>query len=274
MFMFNVDKIIQELIKHSPDIVKSVRLALHDATKNADFIFLDEKSFKSSPSISIDYALMEKSKCVVVVSLDAKWSDVGSWSALYNIGKKDSNGNVITGNVIIKDAINTYVNANNRKIVTIGVENLIVVDTPDATFISTREKAHEVSEIVKKMQLSRSKEFDSHRKVYRPWGWYDSIDLGMNYQVKRLHVKPGAKLSLQKHHKRAEHWVVVKGQATVVNGGVTLILNVGGSTYIPLGAVHSLENKEKELLEVIEVQSGEYLGEDDIIRIDDIYGRK
>ena len=186
----------------------------------------------------------------------------------------DDNGNVIKGDVMIKDTINTYINAHHHKVVALGIRDLIVVDTPDATFISTQNKSHEVDSIVEVMQLDGYKECDSHRKVYRPWGWYDSIELGLNYQVKRLHIKIGAKLSLQMHQKRAEHWIVIKGVATVVNGKGKLTLNVGESTYIPLGVVHSLENNGRELLEVIEVQSGKYLGEDDITRFEDAYGRK
>jgi mannose-1-phosphate guanylyltransferase/mannose-6-phosphate isomerase len=272
--MFYADKVLKELAIYSPNIVKSTKSALNNATKDLDFIRLDRESFKSSPSGSIDCVLMEKSNNVVVVPLDAQWSDVGSWSALYNTGEKDDNGNVIKGDVMIKDTINTYINAHHHKVVALGIRDLIVVDTPDATFISTQNKSHEVDSIVEVMRLDGYKECDSHRKVYRPWGWYDSIELGLNYQVKRLHIKIGAKLSLQMHQKRAEHWIVIKGVATVVNGKGKLTLNVGESTYIPLGVVHSLENKGRELLEVIEVQSGKYLGEDDITRFEDAYGRK
>jgi len=274
MCMFYADKVLKELAIYSPNNVKSTKSALNNATKDLDFIRLDRENFKSSPSGSIDCVLMEKSNNVVVVPLDAQWSDVGSWSALYNTGEKDDNGNVIKGDVMIKDTINTYINAHHHKVVALGIRDLIVVDTPDATFISTQNKSHEVDSIVEVMQLDGYKECDSHRKVYRPWGWYDSIELGLNYQVKRLHIKIGAKLSLQMHQKRAEHWIVIKGVATVVNGKGKLTLNVGESTYIPLGVVHSLENNGRELLEVIEVQSGKYLGEDDITRFEDAYGRK
>lgn len=274
MCMFYADKVLKELAIYSPNIVKSTKSALNNATKDLDFIRLDRESFKSSPSGSIDCVLMEKSNNVVVVPLDAQWSDVGSWSALYNTGEKDDNGNVIKGDVMIKDTINTYINAHHHKVVALGIRDLIVVDTPGATFISTQNKSHEVDSIVEVMRLDGYKECDSHRKVYRPWGWYDSIELGLNYQVKRLHIKIGAKLSLQMYQKRAEHWIVIKGVATVVNGKGKLTLNVGESTYIPLGVVHSLKNKGRELLEVIEVQSGKYLGEDDITRFEDTYGRK
>jgi len=273
MFMFQTSTLINELSEYSPNIVISVIDAVRKSKQDLDFIRLDEKSFKSSPSDSIDYALMEKSNNVVVVPLDAQWSDVGSWSALYDIGEKDNNGNVINGDVITIDTKNTYIGANHHMVTTLGVENLIVVDTPDATFIATQDKAHEVKAIVGSLQSDIRDEGDAHRKVYRPWGWYDSIEHGSNFQVKRLHVNPGEKLSLQMHHKRAEHWVVVSGVATVTNGNQELTLTKGQSTYIPLKTTHCLENKTDEPLEIIEVQSGEYLGEDDIVRFDDIYGR-
>jgi len=217
---------------------------------------------------------MEKSDNVVVVPLDAQWNDIGSWSALYDIGIKDTNGNVIKGDAITQDTTNTYINANHHIVATVGVDNLIVVDTPDATFIATQDKAQEVKSLVESLQANGRDEGAIHRKVYRPWGWYDSIESGKHFQVKRLHVNPGAKLSLQMHHKRAEHWVVVSGTATVVNGEGVLTLEEGDSTYIPIGVTHSLENKANKQLEVIEVQSGVYLGEDDIVRFKDIYGRE
>jgi len=273
MFMFKADTLIDELNTLSPEIVASVKTAVNNAEQDLDFIRLDKQAFESSPSDSIDYALMEKSDNVVVVPLDAGWSDVGAWSALYDIGVKDSSGNVIKGDIIIQDTTNTYINADYHMVAAIGVDNLIIIDTPDATFITTQDKAQEVKGIVDSLQASGRCESTAHRKVYRPWGWYDSIESGEYFQVKRLHVKPGAKLSLQMHHKRAEHWVVVSGRATVTNGEQTFSLNKGESTYIPLGVTHALENQTKAPLEIIEVQSGAYLGEDDIIRFEDIYGR-
>jgi mannose-1-phosphate guanylyltransferase/mannose-6-phosphate isomerase len=273
MFMFKASILIDELTTHSPGIVKAVNNSVDDAVQDLDFIRLDRQAFGSSPSDSIDYALMEKSNNVVVVPLDAQWSDIGSWSALYDIGTKDGNGNVIKGDVMAQDTTNTYINANHHMVVTIGVDNLIVVDTPDATFISTQDKAQEVKNIVESLQANGRDEGGVHRKVYRPWGWYDSIEFGEHFQVKRLHVNPGEKLSLQMHHKRAEHWVVVNGTATAINGEDVLTLAEGESTYIPIGTTHSLENKSSEPLEVIEVQSGAYLGEDDIVRFEDVYGR-
>ena len=273
IFMFKANTLIDELTTHSPDIIKSVNSAISNAKQDLDFIRLDKKAFESSPSDSIDYALMEKSSNVVVVPLDAQWNDIGAWSALHDIGTKDANGNVIKGDVIAQDTTNTYINANHHMVATIGVDNLIVVDTPDATFIATQDKAQEVKSIVESLQDSGRCEGAAHRKVYRPWGWYDSIEMGEHFQVKRLHVNPGAKLSLQMHHKRAEHWVVVSGTATAINEEEVLTLKEGDSTYIPIGTTHALENKTNEPLEIIEVQSGTYLGEDDIVRFEDIYGR-
>ena len=258
MFMFKAATLIDELATHSPEIVTSVNDAVNNAKQDLDFIRLDKKAFESSPSDSIDYALMEKSSNVVVVPLDAQWNDIGAWSALHDIGTKDANGNVIKGDVIAQDTTNTYIHANHHMVTTIGVDNLIIVDTPDATFIATQDKAQEVKSIVESLQASGRCESSAHRKVYRPWGWYDSIEVGLHFQVKRLYVNPGAKLSLQMHHKRAEHWVVVCGTATVINGERTLTLKEGESTYIPIGTTHSLGNKTNELLEVIEVQSGVY----------------
>jgi len=273
MFMFKAATLIDELTTHSPEIVTSVNNAVDNAVQDLDFIRLDKQAFESSPSDSIDYALMEKSDNAVVVPLDAQWNDIGAWPALYDIGTKDANGNVIKGDVIAQDTTNTYINANHHMVATIGVDNLIIVDTPDATFIATQDKAQEVKSIVESLQTKGRDEGVMHRKVFRPWGWYDSIESGKHFQVKRLHVHPGAKLSLQMHHKRAEHWVVVSGTATAINGEDVLTLKDGDSTYIPIGTTHGLENKTNEQLEIIEVQSGTYLGEDDIVRFEDIYGR-
>ena len=273
MFMFKAETFISELTTHSPEIITSVNNAINNAKYDLDFIRLSKQAFELSPSDSIDYALMEKSNNVVVVPLDARWSDIGAWQALYDIGKKDVNGNVFKGDVIAKDTTNAYINANHHMVATIGVDNLIVVDTHDATFIATQDKAQEVKSIVESLKAKGRDEGIKNRKVYRPWGWYDSIEVGSFFQVKRLHINPGAKLSLQMHYKRAEHWVVVSGTATVIKEEEISVLKAGESTYIPIGTTHSLENKTKEQLEIIEVQSGAYLGEDDIVRFEDIYGR-
>ena len=273
MFMFQANTLINDLTIHSLDIVKAVSNSIDNAIEDFDFIRLEQQAFESSPSNSIDYALMEKSDNVVVVSLDAGWNDIGSWSALYDIGIKDDNGNVIKGDVIAQDTTNTYINASHHMVATLGVDNLVIVDTANAILISTKEKSQEVQKIVKQLEIQNSSLNIHHSKVHRPWGWFDTIESGLHFQVKRLHVNPGAKLSLQMHHKRAEHWVVVSGVATATNDKKVLTLQKGESTYIPQGAKHSLENKTNELLEIIEVQSGAYLGEDDIVRFEDVYGR-
>jgi mannose-1-phosphate guanylyltransferase / mannose-6-phosphate isomerase len=273
MFMFQADEFIKEIINYSPTIYDAVKKSLDNASLDLDFIRLEKSAFSSSPSDSIDYAVMEKSDNLVVVPLDADWSDIGSWSALYDTCKKDKNGNAIEGDVLAIQTTNTYINAKHHMVATIGVEDLIVVDTPDATFISSQKMAHEVKSVVSQLKNNNRNEYSDHRKVYRPWGWFDSIETGQYFQVKRLHVNPGAKLSLQTHKKRAEHWVVVIGIATATIGTQVHTLKKGESTYIPIGVLHKLENNTKDPLEVIEVQSGIYLGEDDITRFEDIYGR-
>jgi len=273
IFMFQANTLLDELTIYSPEIVKVAEKSINNAIKDLNFIRLDKKAFESSPSISIDFALMEKSTNIMAVSLNANWNDIGSWAALYEIGEKDNSENVIQGDALTIDTSNTYINANHHLVATIGVKDLIIVDTPNATLISTKDKSHEVKKIVNQLQHQNREEHSKHRKVFRPWGWYDSIETGKYFQVKRLHVNPGAKLSLQMHHKRSEHWVVVSGTATVTNGSEILQLSPGESTYIPIGIKHGLENKLSEPLEIIEVQSGVYLGEDDIIRFEDMYGR-
>jgi len=273
MFMFNPNQLVMELSVHSVEIVNAVKKSFDNATQDLDFIRLETQFFESSPSDSIDYALMEKSNNVVVIKLDAGWSDVGSWSSLYEISEKDKNGNVFKGDIFAEETYNSYIDSGNHIIATIGVSNLVIIDTPDATLIASKDQSHKVQKIVKNLQLSDREEHANNRKVFRPWGWYDSIESGLNFQVKRLHVNPGAKLSLQMHNKRAEHWVVIDGVANVTNGEKTFTLTVGDSTYIPIGVKHSLENKASQTLEIIEIQSGVYLGEDDIVRFEDIYGR-
>ena len=273
MFVFQSNTLISQMSIHANTLLGKVRDSVQRSSNSFDFIWLERESFISSPSGSIDYVLMEKSDDVVVVPLDAGWNDIGSWSALYDIGDKDSHGNVTKGDVITHNSFNSYINGSNHLIAAIGVENLIIVDTPNATLIANKNKAKDVKQMVSHLnELSRDEQL-FHRKVYRPWGWYDSIEVGENFQVKRLNITPGAKLSLQLHHKRSEHWVVVKGIATVTNNEQILILHEGQSTYIPVGIKHSLENQTKMDLEIIEVQTGSYLGEDDIVRFDDIYGR-
>ena len=273
MFMFKASTLIDELTTYSSDIVKAVSASVDKATIDLGFIRLEKQAFESSPSDSIDYALMEKSNNVVVVPLGTGWNDIGSWSALYEIGNKDQNNNVIRGDVISTETTNSYIRADHHMVVTIGVDNLIVADTPDATLIATKDKVLQIKQVVEQLQQKGRCEGQLHRKVYRPWGWYDSIDKGERFQVKRICVNPGASLSLQKHSHRAEHWIVVTGTAKVTNGDTIELLSENQSTYIPIGVLHRLENTGKLPLEIIEVQSGSYLGEDDIERYEDQYGR-
>ena len=273
MFMFNPEVFLEELSIESGEIINTMRASVENATHDLDFIRLEEGAFKSSLNISIDYALMEKSNNVAVVKLDAGWSDVGSWKSLYKSSKKNKDGNVLKGDVLTEETFDSYIDSGSHIVATIGVSNLVIIDTPDATMIASKDKAHEVQKIVKKLKRLDREEYANNRKVFRPWGWFDSIESGSNFQVKRLHVNPGAKLSLQMHHKRAEHWVVVDGLASVTNGNKKFSLTKGESTYIPVGVTHSLENKSNQILEIIEVQSGSYLGEDDIVRFEDVYGR-
>lgn len=273
MFVFQADTLIKELAIHSSDILYSVSKSVDLAQQDLDFIRLEKKSFESSPSDSIDYALMEKSSNVVVVPLKSGWNDLGSWSALYDVNAKDFHGNVIRGDVYMEETYNSLIYADHHMLATVGLNDLIIVDTPNATLIASKDKAHMVTKIVAKLQKNQRNEQLHHRKVYRPWGWYDVIESGEYFQVKRLHVKSKAKLSLQMHFMRSEHWIVVKGIARATNGEENLTLKQGQSTFIPIGVKHSLENLESESLEIIEVQSGTYLGEDDIQRFEDIYGR-
>jgi mannose-1-phosphate guanylyltransferase/mannose-6-phosphate isomerase len=273
MFMFRATSLINELESLSPEIYKSVKRSVECASEDLDFTRLEKESFVLSPASSIDYSVMEKSQNVSVVPIDAGWLDIGSWASLYSIGQKDQNCNVILGDVLTQEVKNCYINADHHLVAAIGIENLIIVDTPNATLISTADKVQDVKKITKRLEDQNRQELLSHRKVYRPWGWFDSIEVGKYFQVKRLYVNPGAKLSLQKHSYRAEHWVVVSGQASVVNGDAEISLLEGESTYIPKNTKHSLENKNSDPLEVIEVQSGSYLGEDDIERFEDIYNR-
>ncbi len=273
MFMFKAGVFIKELTKHASSIVTAVADAVDKAEHDLDFIRLNRGAFSSSPSDSIDYALMEKSDNVMVVPLDAGWNDIGSWDALYDIGDKDSNGNVIKGDVIVQGTTNCYINANHHMVVTIGVNDLIIVDTPDVAFIASKDKIQKVKSMVAQLQSHSRNEGDGHRKVYRPWGWYDIIEMGDAFQVKHLHINLGAKLSLQSHQQREEHWIVVSGVASVVKGSKSFELYKGQSVYIEIGEKHSLANNGDKELEIIEVQNGEYLGEDDIERFDDIYGR-
>lgn len=273
MFLFKASALIAELEQFAPDIVQSTRKALALAKTDLDFIRLDKESFLACPSDSIDYAVMEKSANAVMVALDAGWSDVGSWDALWDVMVKDEQGNACRGDVLLDNCHNSYINAEERLVTVIGLDDVVVVETKDAVLVSSKAQIQRVKNMVTTLQQYNRSEVDFHREVFRPWGKYDSIDNGSRYQVKHITVKPGAKLSVQMHHHRAEHWVVVSGCALVRNGDNEFLVSENESTYIPIGTIHSLENPGKIPLELIEVQSGGYLGEDDIVRFEDKYGR-
>lgn len=272
MFLFKASRYLEEMRKLQPAMLSSCEQALAHAQRDADFIRLDSESFAACPSDSIDYAVMEKTSDAAVVVLDAGWSDVGSWSALWEVSEKDKDGNAHHGDVIEIDCKNTYAHGN-RLIALVGLEDVVVVETDDAVMVGNRHRIQEVKKVVEQIKQNGRSEAAAHRKVYRPWGAYDSIDNGERFQVKRITVKPGASLSLQMHHHRAEHWIVVSGTAEVTRGGEVILLTENQSTYIPLGVTHRLRNPGKLSLELIEVQSGGYLGEDDIVRFEDTYGR-
>lgn len=274
MFLFKASRYLEELEKFRPDIYEACSSCMKNVASDLDFLRVEKSIFESTPSDSIDYAVMEKTDDAVVVPMDAGWSDIGSWSSLWEIEDKDRNNNVAKGDVILHKTKNTYVKTDGKLIATIGANDLIITNTKDAILIAHKDLAQDVKEIVKQLKAENRQEWQLHREVYRPWGKYDSIDNGRRYQVKRITVKPGEKLSVQMHHHRAEHWIVVSGTAKVTNGDKTFILSENESTYIPVGVVHALENPGKVELELIEVQSGSYLGEDDIVRFEDIYGRE
>ena len=273
MFLFRADRLLAELAKHQPDVLQQCQAALAHPNHDVDFVRLDQTAFSACPSISIDYAVMEKTKAAVVIPLDAGWSDVGAWSAVWEVSQQDENNNVLRGDTLTHNANHNLVYAESRLVTLVGVENLTVVETKDAVLVAHRDQVQDVKHIVSQLQTQQRPEATIHREVNRPWGTYDCIDGGGRFQVKRIMVKPGAKLSLQMHHHRAEHWIVVSGTAEVRCGEKTLLLTENQSTYIPLGEIHSLSNPGKLPLEIIEVQSGSYLGEDDIVRFEDAYGR-
>ncbi|WP_454831975.1 mannose-1-phosphate guanylyltransferase/mannose-6-phosphate isomerase [Pseudoxanthomonas wuyuanensis] len=272
MFLFRASRFLEELQHFRPDIVEAVRAAFAAAKCDGDFVRLDKQAFAACPSDSIDYAVMEKTGDAMVLPVDIGWSDVGSWSALWDVAERDGDGNAHHGDVIAIDSRNSYTYAQ-RLIALVGVDDVVVVETDDAILVARKDRVQEVKQVVARLKNDKRSQAVMHRKVYRPWGAYDSIDMGERFQVKRITVKPGAALSLQMHHHRAEHWIVVSGTAKVTRGEDTLLLSENQSTYIPLGVTHRLENPGKLPLELIEVQSGSYLGEDDIVRFEDVYGR-
>jgi mannose-1-phosphate guanylyltransferase len=273
MFLFKASRYLQELKTHRSDIAAACEAAVGTVSPDLDFIRVDTEAFTSCPNDSIDYAVMENTGDAVVVPMDAGWNDIGSWSSLWDISVKDEAENATSGDVLLHETTNSFVRADDKLVAVVGLDDVVVVSTKDATLVAHKERVQDAKVIAAEIKAEGRSEWELHREVNRPWGKYDSIDQGGRYQVKRITVKPGAKLSLQMHHHRAEHWVVVSGVARVTNGDKTFLLGENESTYIPMGIVHALENPGEVPLEIIEVQSGSYLGEDDIIRLEDRYGR-
>ncbi|KGM54334.1 mannose-1-phosphate guanyltransferase [Lysobacter daejeonensis GH1-9] len=273
MFMFRASVFLGELAAHQPAMLTSCREALAKARRDEDFVRLDKAAFAASPSDSIDYAVMEKTQAAAILPINVGWNDVGSWSALWEVAEQDGDGNAHHGDVLAQDCRNTLAWGDGRLVALLGLEDVVVVDTADAVLVAHKDKVQEVKGIVSSLKKRGRSEPTWHRKVYRPWGSYDSIDMGERFQVKRITVKPGASLSLQMHHHRAEHWIVVSGTGRITRGDEAILLAENQSTYIPLGVKHRLENPGVVPLELIEVQSGSYLGEDDIVRFEDVYGR-
>jgi len=274
MFLFKASRYLEELAEHAPEMLAAVRAADAKTTADLDFVRIDQEAFSHVPDRSIDYAVMEKTLRAAVIPVSCGWSDIGSWSALWLTGEKDTDGNLSEGDTLSIDSHNSLLRSHDRHLLaTVGIDDLIVVTTPDATLVAHRDAAQDVKRIVEKLKASSRTEHSLHRVVHRPWGSYDSLESRDRFQVKRIVVKPGASLSLQKHHHRAEHWIVVSGTAEVTCDDKVFLLGENQSTYIPLGSVHRLRNPGKVVLELIEVQSGSYLGEDDIVRFDDVYGR-
>jgi mannose-1-phosphate guanylyltransferase len=273
MFMFRAQAYLDELQKFKPDMVTRCRQAAANMSEDIGFLRLDAEAFGDCEADSIDYAVMEKTELACVVPMDAGWSDIGSWSSVWEQDEKDEHGNATRGDVITNDTENSIVHAESRLVATVGVSDLVIVETQDAVLVADKQKAQQVKQIVEKLALDSREEENFHRIVYRPWGSFDSVDEGEGYKVKRISVKPGARLSKQMHHHRAEHWVVVRGTARVFRDDEIFDLHENESVFIPLGTTHYLENPGDEALDIIEVQSGDYLGEDDIVRFDDIYGR-
>ena len=273
MFRFRAGAFLGELQRHAPAILDAARAALAAARRDADFLRLDRAAFAACPSDSIDYAVMEKTDRAAVLPVSVGWNDVGSWSALWQVADQDSDGNAHHGDVIALDCRNTLAWGGRRLVTLLGLDEVIVVDTDDALLVAAKDKVQQVKDIVARLKAEGRPQASIHRKVYRPWGSYDGVDSGERFQVKRIVVNPGAALSLQMHHHRAEHWIVVSGTARVTCDDQVFMLSENQSTYIPLGSRHRLENPGRVPLELVEVQSGSYLGEDDIVRFEDVYGR-
>ncbi|MGF6291917.1 mannose-1-phosphate guanylyltransferase/mannose-6-phosphate isomerase [Paraburkholderia youngii] len=274
MFMLKASTYMDELRRYEPEIARQAELSLQSAQRNFDFVWLDADAFAACPNISVDHAVMEKTQSAAVVAVaDLGWNDIGSWTALADIAERDAQNNALIGDVLTDAVSDSYIRAEHRLVAAIGLENVVIVETADAVLVAHRDQAQDVKKIVAQLNAMGRHESVTHRRVVRPWGSYEGIDSGERFQVKRIVVNPGAQLSLQMHHHRAEHWIVVKGTALVTNGDKEIMLTENESTYIPLGITHRLLNPGKIPLELIEVQSGAYLGEDDIVRFEDTYGR-
>jgi len=273
MFLFKPQAYLLELQKFQPEIATQASLAYKGSYRDLDFCRLDEKVFADCPADSIDYAVMEKTSLAAIIPVDIGWNDVGSWTALWDVQEKDNSGNSIRGDVFIEDVSNSLIRSESRFLAVIGVDDLLVVETSNAVLVAHKDCAQDVKKVVEHLKKQKRNEHEVHSRVYRPWGWYEGIDAGERFQVKRIMVKPGEKLSLQMHHHRAEHWVVVSGSAMITVDDKTKLFSENESTYIPIGSTHRLENPGKLPLHLIEVQSGSYLGEDDIVRFQDTYGR-
>lgn len=272
MFMFKARRYLDEIQRHAPDIYDTCCLAFSNSVKE-NYITIDRESFEHCPDDSIDYAVMEKLENACVVPLSAGWSDIGSWSALWDVHDKNSEGNVEKGDVLAIESKNCFALSDGKLLTLLGVEDLVVIQTKDAILVANKNQVQDIKKVVNTLKQTERSEAFSHREVSRPWGSYDSVDNGHRFQVKRICVKPGASLSLQKHHHRAEHWIVVRGTAEVTCDDKVFLLAENQSTYLPIGAIHRLRNPGKVSLEIIEVQTGVYLGEDDIVRLEDVYGR-
>ena len=274
MFMFKASEYLSELEKFNKPMLDASQEALQQGESDLDFIRLNKEIFENCPADSIDYAVMEKTKQSVVMPVDISWNDIGSWTALWEVGESDERGNVTHGDVCVIDSDNSYIHSENRLVSVVGVKDHVIVETPDAILVAHKDAAQNVKAIVDELKLNKRQEATTPHKVFRPWGTYQCIDADERFQAKRIMVNPGARLSLQLHHHRAEHWIIVKGTAKVTCGENEFFMSENESTYIPLGEKHRLENTGKIPLELIEVQTGSYLGEDDIVRFDDVYGRK
>ncbi|MGH8355824.1 MAG: mannose-1-phosphate guanylyltransferase/mannose-6-phosphate isomerase [Pseudomonas sp.] len=273
MFLFRASRYLEELQRHEPDIYDTCLLALERSQNDGEEVQIDAATFACCPDNSIDYAVLEKTQRACVVPLAAGWNDVGSWSSIWDVHEKDGDGNVLKGDVVAYDSRNCLVHGNGKLVTVVGLEDIVVVETKDAMMIAHKDRVQEVKQLVKTLDAQERPETQNHCEVYRPWGSYDSVDMGGRFQVKHISVKPGASLSLQMHHHRAEHWIVVSGTAQVTCDDKVFLLTENQSTYIPIASVHRLANPGKIPLEIIEVQSGSYLGEDDIERLEDVYGR-